>query len=316
MNKQSPYVLGALTIMAWSFGAYLVRLVTLSSPYVLTFLSFWFTLLVLGGYFWQQARRNHESLWQYFRWEYAGWGLFGYVAYLVPQLWSYQALGNASEAAILNYTWPIFATLFATIMYRKTQQRNPMVAVVEYTALLVGFVSVAIVATKGAFDPQRLVNPSGLAWGLLASAAYGLFSAYSAKVSQAQNPVFLLTAIIASIVAMVPLVLHELTALTVLTVNDIVVAALLGGVLNGVAYVTWTTALNRAMVQGIRMSRIVSLVFLLPLLTVLVVTLLLGEPFLFEPYFVIGLVLIIISSILAQRAEHIVQRWISPRFTE
>jgi drug/metabolite transporter (DMT)-like permease len=256
MYLKSPYVLGGITILAWSFGAYLVRLVTLSSPYVLTFLSFGFTLLVLGGYFWRQAVRNNSRMWQHFRWEYCFWGIFGYVAYLVPQLWSYQSLGNASEGAILNYTWPIFAAMIANVMYRKIQTRSAAVRWIEYVALALGFVSVAIVATKGAFDVQRLVNLNGLMWGLVASAAYGLFSAYSAKINEEQNPVFLLTAIISSIVVMLPLVLTDLVALTSLTVNDIVVAALLGGILNGVAYITWTTALNQAMVQGISISRI------------------------------------------------------------
>ena len=90
-------------------------------------------------------------------------------------------------------------------------------------------------------------------------------------------------------------------------VEDVIVALLIGLVLNGVAYLTWTTALNRATRLGIGVTRIVALAFSLPVLTLFRVAVLLGEDHLSRPYFLVGLLLIGLSNITVQRSKYIAE---------
>ncbi len=56
----------------------------------------------------------------------------------------------------------------------------------------------ALVATGGDLVRLQVANLRGLAWGLFAGAAYGLFGAYSSTVSGDEHSAFLLASILAS----------------------------------------------------------------------------------------------------------------------
>lgn len=164
-----------------------------------------------------------------------------------------------------------------------------------------------LVATEGHLTGISIVNPTGIFWGLVSAASYGLFSAYSTIVSDRERPAFLLAAIALSLALIIPLGFSERQLLVQIGVEDVIVALLIGLVLNGVAYLTWTTALNRATRLGISVTRIVALAFSLPVLTLFVVAVLLGEDHLSRPYFLVGLLLIGLSNITVQRSKYIAE---------
>ncbi len=309
ISFRSPYALVVITLIPGSFGALLARLISIQSPYLLLTFSFIFTALTLGVYFYFQTKKSSAKLLANFRWQYCFWGLFGYFAYLIPYNESFRAFGSASEATILNHTWPILTVIFSKLLFRSNKTRKSFsVGIIESLALGLGFISVMLVATEGVITNLNIVNPPGLAWGLFAGVAYGLFSAYSATIPEDRMSTFLLTGILTSLVLIMPLGIAEWNTLHLPSLKEFGFSFLLGGLVNGIGYVSWTLALSRAKEQGIAIVKIISLIFLLPLLSQIVIAIFLGETSLFQVYFFISLALTTCGSILAQRAEQIANR--------
>jgi drug/metabolite transporter (DMT)-like permease len=309
-REGSPYALALVTISLWSFGTYLGRLISMQSAYVLLLLTFVFATITLVGYFRYQARRTGKKIEFSFHWAYILWGPLGYFAYNVPQNQSFRAFGSASETTILNYTWPIFAMLFSKLFTRShAQEGNHRLAnLLEGLALFLGLFSVVLVATEGSLTRIQINNPPGLIWGIITGLSYGLFSAYSTTVPRERQPVFLLTGTITSTIFISPFALSELHQSGLLTFGNIGLSAIMGCLLSGVAYITWTAALRRSVEQSLNLARVLSLVYVLPLLSLTVIFLLLGEGNITRPYFLVSVVLIIISSILSQRSTDIAGR--------
>ncbi len=175
----------------------------------------------------------------------------------------------------------------------------------EGVSLLLGMVSVVLVATEGDVAGFQIQNLPGLIWGLAAGASYGLFSAYSATISEREQPVFLLTAIGASFIFVLPLGFTERYLISSLNLYDLGVALLMGFLVNGISYITWTGALHRARRLKVSVAKIVAPMFLIPLLSLVVISIMLGEGRIWQPYFLVSLITSISGSVLAQRSEPI-----------
>jgi hypothetical protein len=78
-----------------------------------------------------------------------------------------------------------------------------------------------------------------------------------------------------------------------------------GCVMNGVAYITWALAVRSAAEQGVNLSRVVSLSYSLPVLSLATLTLLFGEAQLGRAYFIASVVLMMGSFVLAQLSDQI-----------
>jgi drug/metabolite transporter (DMT)-like permease len=299
-----PKSLAVVTIVFWSFGTYLAKLISEEpQQFTLTTLSFVFTLSVLLVYAGQQHK---QSLWEraraYIRVRPLFLGLCGYAIYSVCLQLCLLEYRGASEAAILNYTWPIFTVLFTELVFPDEEKRGLHVRLVEGVGILLGFLAVVVLATEGDLLSFSISNVKGIGWGLVVGASYGLFSAYSSTVPKKEQSLFLLVSVAISVIAMVPLVIFEMP-LQMPPVNALAVAAALGCLLNGIGYIAWTRANRLAREQGISISSVASLMFALPPLGLVVIAVLLGEGKLLEIYFMVSLALLLASSALCQRAE-------------
>ena len=304
---ESPYFLAGITIILWSFGTYLGRLISMQSQFLLVFFSFLFAACTLGLYFLLQTRRSKGKNVFSFQWQYLFWGSLGYFAYTVPQIQSFRAFGSASETTILTYTWPVFAVLFSGLFSKGQNKRGvPRLAnVIEVGALLSGLLCVVLVATQGKVMNMKVDNPLGLFWGMVTGISYGLFSAYSATVPRERQANFLLSAILTSSVLVAPFALREWQQAGQVTLRNIAISAIMGCLLSGVAYITWTAALSRSAEKAMNISKVLSLIYMLPLFSLIVIAVLLGEEDLARPYFLASALLIVISSILSQRSTQI-----------
>jgi drug/metabolite transporter (DMT)-like permease len=303
----SPYFLAGFTILLWSFGTYLGRLISLRSQFLLVFFSFLFAAGTLGLYFLWQVSRSKGKYSISFHWRYLVLGSLGYFAYTVPQIQSFRAFGSASETTILTYTWPVFAVLFTGLFRNgKDRRKVPRLAnFLEVGALLCGLLSVVLVATQGKVMNMKVDNPLGLFWGMVTGISYGLFSAYSATVPRERQAAFLLSAILTSSVLIAPLAFSEWQQAGQVTLANIGLSAVMGCLLSGVAYITWTAALSRSAEKNMNISKVLSLIYILPLFSLIVIALLLGEGDLAQPYFLVSALLIVVSSILSQRSAQI-----------
>jgi len=296
-----PLLLAGLTILLWSFGSYLSRLVSLKSQFVLLALSYLFTLATLLAY----SALKHRRAWLQevgrVRLGHIIFGPCGYFIYSIGLVQSYRHFDSASETTVLNYTWPVFTIVFTELLFGRRRKRTASGRLVEGVGVGLGFLSVLVLATRGNPAAFETTNVGGVLWGLLAGVSYGLFSAYSSTVSADEQSVFLLAAITTSLLLMAGCSVAEIHLLHTFTVQDMLVAVVLGCLLHGVGYITWTRANRLARERGTNISSVASLMFVLPLLSLTVIAVLLKEQQIFQPYFIGSLLLVIASSVLCRR---------------
>jgi drug/metabolite transporter (DMT)-like permease len=209
-------------------------------------------------------------------------GFLGTYLYYILLYFGY-ANAQGLEVLVLQYSWPIFIVLLSVfILNEKLTPRRGL-------AVLLGFVGVALVLTKGNFAEIHLDNYFVDLLVLAAALAFGLFSVLSKKVKlepYTMITIFFMTASIASLVSM--LLLSEFS----LPTNNSIVPILVNGLfVNGFSYIFWIKALKEA-----EASFVAPLVFLTPVLSALYLIIFFQEPLL--PVYGFGLLAVLIGGLL------------------
>lgn len=304
MNK--PYVLAIITILFWGFGSFLSRLMSMKSEFILLSIAYVFTLITMLTYFLYEHKGNFLGLFKNLTIKDILFGPFGYFLYSVGLMQSFRAFNSASETAILNYTWPVFTVIFSETLFQTQAKKSRLFHLVEGMGIFCGLLAVMILATKGNITTLDFLNIKGVGWGLLSGISYGIFSAYSGTVTKERQGGFLLSSIITSLVLMMLFSIKEISLISTFTFQDLLIVFILGSLLNGVGYITWTTANRIAREEEINISSIASLMFILPILSLTIIAIFLKETELFEVYFLVSLIFVVTSSILCQKAQDIV----------
>lgn len=305
MQLNNPKILVLLTILFWSLCILLTRIVSQEVPLlnmsVLLFFTFLFFLVYNIFYYKKLLLRKilHIKL------AFFLFGLFGFFLYYLGLVESFSSFNSASETAILNYTFPIFTIIFTDVLFNSPYPRTFIVSLMEYSGVIIGFISVIISATHGKLIPLQVTNIKGILWGLLAGSSYGVFSAYSSGVSQEDQPIFLLSAAFGSFIFSLFVSMDQLHLLTKLSPTNYLLQAILAFIVNGLGYITWIRAQRLANILCIPISSIASLMFVLPLIALTMISLFLKETELFKPYFFISVLLLLISTYLCQKSKSI-----------
>ena len=209
-------------------------------------------------------------------------GFLGTYLYYILLYFGY-ANAQGLEVLVLQYSWPIFIVLLSVfILNEKLTPRRGL-------AVLLGFVGVALVLTKGNITEIHLDNYFVDMLVIGAALSFGLFSVLSKKVNlepYTMIMIFFLTASIASLVSM--LLFSDFS----LPTKDSIVPVLVNGLfVNGFSYIFWIKALKEA-----EASFVAPLVFLTPVLSALYLIIFFQEPLL--PVYGIGLLAVIIGGLL------------------
>lgn len=301
----NPKFLALLTILFWSFGIFLTRVISIKAPYINLSIQFFFIFLFFLFYNIAYYRRNLLQKILHIKTAYLLFGLFGYFIYFIGLFKSFALFNGASVTAILNYTFPLFTVIFRDLMFTKPKPRTFMVSVLEYSGLILGFVSILLVATRGNIHSLQITNVAGIAWGLSAGISYGIFSAYSSSVTQQDQPIFFLAATCESWILSIFLAIPEFSSIKQLPVSDYFYQAILAFVVNALGFLTWTRANRLANIMHIPISSVASLLYILPFLSLSIISFFLKETELFKPYFLISLVLLILGTYICQKSEAI-----------
>ncbi len=304
----NPKTLVLLTVFLWSFGALYGRIISLKSQYLLLALSFLFTFIAIFTYSLKYYKSHFIKKIFKFNLKYALVGLFGYFIYWIAFIQTFRAFNSASEPAVLNYTWPVFTVFLTEIFFRKDKDNNVKKKIVEVLAVVLGFVAVLILSTKGDVTSFQILNLRGIFWGTVTGASYGFFSAYSSLIPKNEQAKFLLYSIFFSLILITPFSVSELSQVPSFTLRELSAVFLLGFLNDGVGYVLWTRANRIASEKKISISSVASLTFLLPLFSLIIISLALKEFKLFEPYFYLSLILLTFSTLLSQRSDEISRR--------
>ena len=240
--------------------------------------------------------------------QYYFMGVLGYYAIWLGNVKSFQSFDAAAETTVLNYTWLVFTVLFSQAIFNRPKVLTVDV-VVSNLGILICFIAVYLLAMEGNIRGFNYANTSGILWGLFGGAAYGFFSAYSTRIKEENHALFLLAAVASGLIMMLLTYFisteNIMADLMAIRFQDILFAIAIGVFVDAFGYITWTRALQLARLQLIDISRLASLVFVLPLTSLMLVFLVFRETTILKPYFIVVLILLIIGVLLAQRSSFV-----------
>ena len=302
----NPKYLVIATIILWSFGPLLTRLISISSQLLSLDILFFFTLIFFLIVTLLHYKSAFPGKLKRITFAFLFFGLFGYFFYYLGLVQSFHLFNSASEPAILNYTFPLFTVLFTEIWFGRKIKRTKEIRAVEYIGVLVGFLAVVFLATKGNIASLQITNLSAILWVLSAGISYAVFSVYSSSIKAEDQDIFLLAGIFSSLLLAFIISFQEFSALQTVTPTAFIANAILALIINGFGYLAWTKANRLAKEKNISISSIASLLFILPVLGLVIVSVTLHETVLLQRYFLISLLGIIVSSLLCQKSVAIV----------
>jgi drug/metabolite transporter (DMT)-like permease len=209
-------------------------------------------------------------------------GFLGTYLYYILLYFGY-ANAQGLEVLVLQYSWPIFIVLLSVFILKEKLTFNRALAV------LIGFLGVILILTKGNFAQIRLDNYFVDILVLIAALAFGLFSVLSKKVHlepYTMITIYFLTATAASFISMLWLSNFSLPT------KDALIPILINGLLvNGFSYIFWIKALKLA-----EASFVAPFVFLTPVLAAIYLIVFFREPL--SPVYGLGLLAVIIGGLL------------------
>ena len=215
-------------------------------------------------------------------------GLVNPVAYYLVLLRAYDLL-PAQQAQAINYTWAITLALLAVpLLGHRLNRRDAL-------ALLLGYGGVLVIATRGQVLQLEFDSLEGVALALLSTLVWAMYWLVSTR--NQRDPVACLCLNFA-VAAPVALALCALfSSLAVPGWRALAGAAYVGLFEMGLTFALWSTALRLS--SGV--SRIGNLIFLSPLVSLVFIATILGEPI--HPATLVGLALIIPGVLLQQRGN-------------
>ena len=209
-------------------------------------------------------------------------GLLGtYIYYLFLYLGYDKAKGL--EVLIVNYTWPILIVLFSLFLLKEKLTPKKIIS------LLLGFVGVSIVLTKGDLSNVHIENLEVIFLVFIGASSFALFSVLSKKVTLepiSVTAVYFFTATIASFISM--LYFSEAKLPSSIEIFPILLNGLL---LNGFSYLFWLNALKLS-----EASYLAPFVFATPVLSAIYLIVFFNEPA--QIAYAVGLVCVVIAGLV------------------
>jgi drug/metabolite transporter (DMT)-like permease len=206
-------------------------------------------------------------------------GVLGNFLYSVFYYKSLRML-PASDACIINYLWPIFATVCAAVILHEKMKAA------EWLAILISFAGVIIITVKS--GGMQTANAQGGAVGVAGALCYGLFNVLNKKKGLDQ---FFCTAIYFTVTAVcsvpVLLVTDDRTPMSGTAWAGIL---WLGMAIDALATLTWGLALQRSEIRVLSNTA-----YLTPVAAMFITCLLTGERI--ERYAVIGMIFVLGGSL-------------------
>lgn len=175
-DNRKAFAYASVTIAFWSTVASAFALTLRHvSPFELLFYSSLFAVLLLGAIILATPRRAEFRQWR--RGDYRLSAILGLLNPFLYYLLLFEAYDRlpAQEALPLNFAWPIVLVLLTIIIMRQKIHAFSIVA------LLVSFLGVVVIATRGDPLSMRFENPPGVAMALGSTVIWALYWIYSSR---------------------------------------------------------------------------------------------------------------------------------------
>ncbi len=283
------YALAAVAMWATVASAFKIALRYMDFLQLLFFSSFislivFFLILVL-------QRRLH-LLRTCNRRAYVRSALFGFLSPFLYYtiLFKAYSLLPAQEAQPLNYTWPIMLVLLSIPLLKQA------IGVRSICAVVISFVGVLVISTRGNLLDLRLTNPLGVSLALGSSVVWALFWIYNLRDSRDVVARLFLNFAFGTVYTLLAVV--SFSSIT-LSFPPAVFGALYVGLFEmGLTFIVWSKALATSRTT----AQVGNLVYLAPFVSLLIIRVAVREEILVST--AVGLILIVTGILVQQSRRH------------
>lgn len=201
-------------------------------------------------------------------------------------LFSAYSLLPAQEAMVLNYTWPIMLVLLSIPLLKQRIKLKSLIAVI------ISFIGILIVITKGSFSNLILSNLKGDILALGSSIIWALFWILNLKDKNDEVIKLFLNFLSGTILSAI--VLFKMKGLPEIKFEIILPLIYIGAFEMSITFIFWLKALKLSEST----DKVSQLIFISPVFSLLIINIILKEQISF--YTFLGLIFIILGIIMQQ----------------
>jgi drug/metabolite transporter (DMT)-like permease len=294
MEKQTrAYLCAAVVVLLWSTIASAIKI---SFRYldILSLLFFASLVSTITFFFYLLFFRKLDLLKTLSKEDYLRSAILGFLnpfLYYIVLLKAYSIL-PAQQAQPINFVWPITLVLLSIpLLKQKIRAR-------DFLAIIIGFVGVLVISTRGDIANFGSMNPLGVSLALISTIIWSLFWIYNVKfVEPSANGnlrdeavVLFLNFAFGSFYILITMLLFA--EVKTVSLKGLLGAAYIGLFEMGITFLLWLKALKYSKTT----AHIANLIYLVPFLSLIVVHFAIREEILLST--IIGLIFIVAGIIL------------------
>ncbi len=288
-GQKKAYVYAAATVIMWSSVATAFKMTLRHfSPSEMLFYASITSLTVLGMILF--ARGGMRRALQVSKKDYFRSAMFGFLNPFLYYLVLFRAysLLPAQMAQPLNYTWAVIVVIFASIFLRRK------IRLLSFIALLVSFSGVAVIASKGRLDFAGMANSAGVMLALSSAIVWALYFVLNLKDKREEVSKLFLNFLFGT--SYIIIWQFMLAGAPRFAFSAVMGSVFIGIFEMGLSFVCWLKALALSR----NTAKISNFVFLSPFLSLIWISLILGEKILASTF--AGLTLILLGMFIQQQS--------------
>ena len=284
-NQNKAYLFAGIAIFFWSTVATAFKLALEHlEPIQLVFYSTLFSVIVLFFITLIQGKLNlikDFSKSDLLRCAFLG--LLNPCLYYIILFKGYDIL-PAQEAMVINFSWPIMIVILSIPILKQT------IDIKSFLSIVVCYVGVVVIASKGDVFSMQFESPLGVGYILFTTVIWSLFWLFNTKNSN--DSLVSLFLIFLFSLPYILVIVYFSNSFIIPSTKGFIGSAYIGLFEMGISVVLWQLALK----TSTTVSRVASLVFITPFLSLLILHFVLKETILASTIF--GVILICLGLIL------------------
>ncbi|WP_416652838.1 DMT family transporter [Candidatus Pseudothioglobus sp. Uisw_086] len=284
-NQNKAYLFAGIAIFFWSTVATAFKLALEHlEPIQLVFYSTLFSVIVLFFIALIQGKIGLiKSFSKRALMQCAFLGLLNPCLYYIILFKGYDIL-PAQEAMVINFSWPIMIVILSIPILKQK------IDIKSFLSIIVCYVGVVVIASKGDVFSMQFENSLGVVYILITTVIWSLFWLFNTKNSN--DSVVSLFLIFLFSLPYILIITYFSDSFIIPSLNGVIGSAYIGLFEMGISVVLWQSALK----ISTTVSRVASLVFITPFLSLLILHFVLEEDILASTIF--GVILICSGLIL------------------
>ena len=284
-NQNKAYLFAAISIFFWSTVATAFKLsLEHLEPIQLVFYSTIFSVLVLFIIVVFQGKlKLIKNFSKHALLKCAFLGLLNPCLYYIILFKGYDIL-PAQEAMVINFSWPVMIVILSIPILKQT------IDIKSFLSIIVSYIGVVVIASKGDIFSMQFESPLGVIYILITTVIWALFWLFNTKNSN--DSVVSLFLIFLFSLPYILLIVYFSNSFIIPSIKGFIGSAYIGLFEMGISVVLWQVALK----TSTTVSRVASLVFITPFLSLLILHFVLKEAILISTIF--GVILICVGLFL------------------